>query len=358
MNHHASEGRSEVDAEPRLLLRRRRAKGPSPRSEGWLEWVASSVALAVVFGLGAFVLQDRKELTDTDLAVYATVVDEMGSYYDAMERALATIGEGPASTLRAYRLPTLFWAWSLTGSYTWAGVLLVIVASTALVGVIVRPLAGAAVGAWLLLMTHELGAGVVVNRWGWVEYWTLPLVLGALLAIRKERWILGLCLILLAALSRELVAPLLVTGAIGASVAGERVWPWLVGACTWAAFFMLHAAEVLPRLADRGFEKPLIDPSGISGVLSQSGAFAGVAGLLLAVYVLWTRRLTAIWFVTLPLVAGIPLAGVITDRVYWSILVLPVAVALLGFPSRDERREAEDPRTGRSVQFGSNDSDR
>jgi hypothetical protein len=293
----------------------------------------------VVFGLGAFVLRDRNELTDTDLAVYSIVVDEMGSYYDEMEHALATVGEGPASTLRAYRLPTLFWAWSLTGSYTWLGVMLVIVLSAALVGVIVRPLAGAAVGGWLLLMTHELGAGVVVNRWGWVEYWTLPLVLGALLAIRRERWIFALCLILLAALSRELVAPLLVTGAIGASVAGERVWPWLVGACTWVGFFMWHAAEVLPRLADRGFEKPLIDPSGISGVLSQSGAFAGAAGLLLVAYVLWTRRLTAIWFVALPLVAGIPLAGVITDRVYWSILVLPVAVALLGFPPREERRD-------------------
>jgi hypothetical protein len=322
-----------------LLRRRGRTKGSRYRRDGWLEWVASSAVLAVVFGLGAFVLQERREMTDTDLAVYATVVAEMGSYYDEMEHALATQGDGPASTLRAYRLPTLFWVWSSTGSYTWLGVVVVIVASAALVGVMVRPLAGAAVGGWLLLMTHELGAGVVVNRWGWVEYWTLPLVLGALLAIQKQRWILGLCLILLAALSRELAAPVLVTGAIGASVAGTRVWPWLVGVCTWVGFFVWHTAEVLPRLADRGFEKPLIDPSGISGVLSQSGAFAGAAGLLLVVYVLWTRRLTAIWFVTLPLVAGIPLAGIITDRVYWSILVLPVAVALLGFPPRDEDPE-------------------
>ena len=92
---------------------------------------------------------------------------------------------------------------------------------------------------------------------------TLPLVLGALLAIRKERWILGLCLILSLPSVASWWPPLLVNSAIGASVAGERVWPWLVGACTWAEFFMWYAAEVLPRLADRGFERPLIDPSGI-----------------------------------------------------------------------------------------------
>jgi hypothetical protein len=272
-----------------------------------------------------------------------------------MEITLENVGEGPASTLRAYRLPTLFWTWRVTGSFSWTGVVIVLVVSAAIVGVLVRPLAGAAVGAWLLLMTHELGAGVVVDRWGWVEYWTLPFVLGALLAVRWRRWTVAMCLVLVAALCRELVAPMLLTGAIGAWVAGQLVWPWLIGAMTWVVFFTWHALQVLPRLAERGFEKPLIDPGGLNGVLSQSGAFAGAAGLLLIGYVIWTRRWTAAWFVALPLVAGIPMVGFVTDRNYWSILVLPVAVALVGFPASARGNAARSMRARSERRSGSFD---
>lgn len=268
---------------------------------------------------------------DPDLVMYKQAVGAMqdgDDYYTAMDEALNNV-MGPAASIRAYRTPTLFWFWSASGTFTWHVALIWLILGGFLVALLSWPLPGLVIAAWLVFCAHPPG----VEQWGFVELWVLPLVLLGLVAARHDRWTLCCGLIFIAAISRELVAPVLLSGAFVTFRIGRDYRPWVVAAALWAAFFTWHSQRVVAHLSNAGTEAPLIGTGGPTAVVAMAGPLTSVFGILVVIYALWRQRFTSEWWFMLPLIVGIPLAGIVVDRIYWGFLVLPVAVAILGQPS-------------------------
>src|SRR5436305_1973619 len=151
---------------------------------------------------------------DVDLETYQDTVLLMRSgqgYYEAMTEGLrATVG--PASTVRAYRLPTVFWVWRTPGMFSWPATFAMLVATSLLVAFASDPLVGIVCLLWLATVAHPVGA----EQWAFVEFWALPWVIGAMLAIRAGRYGLACVLAFGVATIRELCVLLLIGGAIAA----------------------------------------------------------------------------------------------------------------------------------------------
>ena len=300
---------------------------------------------------------------DIDLAIYQGTIAEMrqgNSYYSSMSDALNSYitadGQGPftPSSIRAFRLPTLFLVWaSVPGTYTWPFVLVVVVCTATLVGLLWRPFAGLGVMLWELLLVYptallHLPGFAYPPRWGYVEIWVVPLILGAMFAMRKGVPAVALVLVLISALCRELAFPCLITGAVAAWRRGSPIQPWVAATVACLGFYLWHAQQVLPHLLAHGNEAPLVDIGGVTGVVMNTDAGAGVlaAGLLGLGFIAWptvTRRWSPSWWIALPLIGGLPIVGLIASREYWSLLVVPPAISLFGEPRTARYRSARDP---------------
>lgn len=302
------------------------------------EWLLFAMG-AVLVGAAWLWFGHHTIESSTDTITYQRTVDLMRAghgYYPAMKNALQSVG-GSTGRIQYFRLPTIFWFWKATGFYSSSGTLVVVLLSGVLVGANYRPIAGIAVLIWALVAFAHAGS---LAGWGLVEFWALPLVLGSMLAMGKSRFGLACALALAAALVRELCLPILITGGIGAAFIASRqhriraLLPW-IGATLFAlAFYAWHISQVRPLLAAHGREPPLFGAGGLGSVFQMTGAYLGVLGALVVMVALWKQRGAATWWLVLPLLLGLPLTGIVigsglAGRPYWSILVFPVAVALL-----------------------------
>jgi hypothetical protein len=121
-------------------------------------WIA--FALGVVTASAIWLGLPANSNKDTDLVTYSIVVGDMRvgyGYYAAMADGLdRTVG--PASTIRAYRLPTVFVVWRIPGFFSWAATFVVLVISGVLVAIATDPVVGLAILLWLAAVAHPVGA--------------------------------------------------------------------------------------------------------------------------------------------------------------------------------------------------------
>jgi hypothetical protein len=300
---------------------------------------AVAVALVALACGGAAALGSAGGRPFVDHVVYLRTVRSMHGglgYYPAMDRALRSV-IGPAATTRAFRLPTLFWAWAaLPGrSWIWAGFLLVAAVTGLLAGrlsrhALVAPLVTAALLADGLGIPRP-GHGGRVDQWTLVELWVAPLVVGAVLAWTRRRDGLAAALAVAAFAVRETTGLLLVGGLVAAWRDGRRRWPWLVGIAGAAALTVVHAHAAHPFLAPpgQGAETPLLGTGRPWFVLTMAGSglpYGAVWGPLLWVAALaHVRRDPARAMAGLHLL--VPLLGIVLRRDYWGVIVLPLVLA-------------------------------
>jgi hypothetical protein len=272
-----------------------------------------------------------------DLVAYRNTVEDMrsgSSYYDAMNSGMVSAGVGPVSELRAFREPAAFLLWRYT-SYSWPETLAAVVLIGVLIGFTSFPAAGLVAVVWLCLVLHPRG----IDQWGYVETWALPFMIGAVLAIRRDRWTLAACLVLAACLIRELAFPMLIGGLIAAFVYRKPSAPWLAAGGAFLAFLGWHSAKVHPFLVEHGKQAALTGQGGAWAMVQMAGPLTYGLAFVVVALVVWRQRLSAAWWLAAPVLVLIPLAGLITYRPYWGIVVLPVALALVkldGTPPRSD----------------------
>jgi hypothetical protein len=242
-----------------------------------------------------------------------------------MTEAMTTFDAGPASSIRAYRLPTIFWLWRYC-CRSWPAVFLIIVVTGVLVGLASVPLIGLITVLWLAAGLHGTG----LEAWPFVELWVVPLCVGAVFAIRRDSWGWAVVLALCAALIREQAVLVLLGRSVAAWRYRRTVWPWLASVAAWSAFLAWHISQVRPYLVPVGREQPLLGGGGLDSVAAMAGPYTYGVGLAVVVYALWRTRWTPGWWMVSPMLILIPLAGLVLDRNYWGFLVLPTALALLG----------------------------
>jgi hypothetical protein len=298
-----------------------------------------AVALVALACGGAAALGSAGGRPFVDHVVYLRTVRAMRAgldYYPAMDRALRdTIG--PAATTRAFRLPTIFWAWAQLPGRTWIWIgFLAVCGLTGLLALRLsrHALVGPLVTAALLvagLGLPRLGHGGRVDQWTLVELWVAPLVVGAVLAWTRRRDGLAAGLALAAFCVRETAAGLLVGGLIAAWRTGRRRAPWIVGLVAAAAVTVLHAHAAHPFLAGpgQGAETPLLGTGRPWFVLTMMGGglpYGAVWGPVLWLAALaHLRRDPARTMAAVHLL--VPLLGIILRRDYWGLMVLPLVLA-------------------------------
>ncbi len=251
-------------------------------------------------------------------------------YWHAMDRALRSV-YGPASTIRAFRMPTIFVVWRELPDATWWPLYVAMAAGCGYLALRLSGRQWALPAVTALMLAYGRGPGY--QQYMLVEPWAVPAVLGCLLAVRRERWATAALLGLLAALVREQAVLLLVAGC---AVAAIRRLPWRSWAAAtgiWVAAATFQYLEVRPLLVAHGTETPL---SGADhGLLSvvRMGAFGlPLRGLLFPVLyglAVWSlRRGVAAWPVLAAWLAA-PLTGLLVSRAYWGMLTVPVLVAVV-----------------------------
>src|SRR5206468_4192519 len=137
------------------------------------------------------------------------------------------------------------------------------------------PMWGLLVAFWLAIVTRPPG----MEFWGWVEIWTLPLILVAMLALRRERWTAAVALALLAALVRELAVLLLIGGILAAWTSRRSLFPWALAIVVWIAALLAHIAATRSFLVPVGQEAPLLGTAGPLSIFTAAGPRTGPVGL-------------------------------------------------------------------------------
>jgi hypothetical protein len=287
------------------------------------------VVFALIVGLAGtmWLRLPPGQVKDGDLTIYQDTVSRMRAgtdYYEAMTDALTERGVGPASMPTAYRLPTAFVLWQRC-CYSPVGVLAVVVVSSTLVGIASSPILGGITLVWLLYLLHPPG----VEQWGFVEVWALPLAIGSIVAVKRGHWRSAAALALGAACVRELCAIMLIGGVIAAWRARQSLWPWLAAGVVWVAFVLWHISRTSRFIVDAGRQQRLLGTGSPRAMLEMAGpltygiAFAAVA------WIVWRYRRTSAWWLSIGVIAGVPLIGLVVYRAYWGILVLPLALAVI-----------------------------
>jgi len=307
---------------------------------------AAGVILAVGLALAATVLGVRTgwHPADADEIVYRDTLLQMRrgvGVYQAQREALIIKEHAPPTSVRAIRPPTLFLVlrWFPPSSWRWL-VGLVYLADLLLVWRLARihgpPVGVAAValaGVWLL--------GFCFYLFLHAEVWGMPLFLGGLLALRRDRAWTAAALFLAAACVRELYVTGLLGGAVLAVVparAGSvvaRLKPWLSALVAAAGLYAVHTALAEGVLSAHGYNARfgnehrtatfllrLVSPFS-SNIGEWLGVVTVVAGLAGAVSVARRDRAAIVGAASSALIL---VASVWATRVYWSAAwALPLA---------------------------------
>lgn len=299
--------------------------------------VAVAIVVLTVIYASAAPTQADEEMIDHRLFRLTTeAMREGAEYYEAMDAAFGVVYEperaGLIENVRAYRLPTTFVLFAALPNdriiwFVFAGV-------AALAGIVAshistRPIVGILVTVYLLAIGVLNERGVWVDQFMTTELWAVAPLVGAVLASMRQRWWLAAGLALFAFSVRETAGLLLVAGVLAAAFAVVPRMPWFTAGAAAVAGYVAHAAAV----------QPYIEPGVGYGILLEGlspGAIVAIAGFGLPVGlvlgpILWAVALSHVWkraeprlLLAAPLV--LPLAGLMIDRQYWGILVVPLTV--------------------------------
>jgi hypothetical protein len=305
----------------------------------------ASIAAVVVAATGAGALLIAKTVGPVqhviDERVFRDAVGRMrggAGYYPAMQAALTKAGVA-ASQVRSFRPATLYLALRFVppSAYRWLGA---VVAATSVV-----------LGWRLVRHTNRwVQAVVIVGLAMWVgsllqaaylyaELWALPLMLGALLAIRRDDWLLAAVLVALAATVRELYAPALLLGLLVAPP--DRRRPWAVALGAIGVLGALHAWLASQQLVTHGHEAPFAAATNLGYTLRFmfSPTHYVVPGLAMtaitalgAVGLARTQAEDPAARFALLVWTVLAVATLYGGRQYWPLLFAPLAVPFLGGP--------------------------
>ena len=269
-----------------------------------------------------------------DHLVYVRTLDRMRhgeGFYAAFRDAMSATGI-VTGRARAFRMPLFFeiLRW-VPPSMLHATFYAVVVVGTALIVLRLssEPLAAVTVAGYLLLAGQQPVHGGSIADWMLVELWTVPLLAGALLAHRRRRWWLAAALVCVAAVLREVNAPLLLGGGWYAWRHRASLLPWVTGVAAFLAAFAVHIHVASGYVLPHGNDAPLLGTGRFpSSMLHMLQYHDGVPALLaLALWgVAWWRatRLGVVAFVA-PMLA-IPLLGLFVERPYWGFVVMPFVI--------------------------------
>ncbi|KKL11354.1 hypothetical protein LCGC14_2546660 [marine sediment metagenome] len=299
----------------------------------------TTLAVVVVICLGYLLaLPEVDPIVMIDHHVFNNACEEMragSGYYESMDRALRET-YGPSESARAFRMPTVFWLWSRLPSQQWAWVVLVVLAGLTgwiFIGVSRTPLAPPLVVIYLLATARFQSSSGSVAQFFLTELWAVPALAASVLAWQKRRRTLAAGFALLAVLIRETAAGIIVGGLISAYLNGERRWPWWTAGLLAAAAYGLHVICVSPYLVapGEGAETALLGTAEFPMSVLRMAGFGLPAGSILGL-VFWVLALRWMWrceeYSWFPgLLLALPLVGLILDRTYWGVLVVPFTIA-------------------------------
>jgi hypothetical protein len=289
----------------------------------------------IVVACGAFLVTggpaDRQMI---DHHVNLRTVAEMregSSYYPAMDDALRE-AYGPSEAVRAFRMPTLLWAWSRLPSDLLIWVAFVAAAGGA--GLLAMrltrfPLLGPALSVALLATGRHREAAGWVDQWTTVVLWAAGLVAATAVLWERRRHTAAAGAALLAVLVRETTAGLLVGGLVGACLLRRERRVWAIAVVAGALLYLWHAHAVTPWLVPKGQdgETPLLGTGGWRSPLAMMGfglPLGSVLGLPLWAAAVWEARRRRSWPALVQL--ALPACGLLLDRPYWGALTLPLVL--------------------------------
>lgn len=310
------------------------SSGPGRFSRRELEVVTTLAILVVCVGYVIAAPQPSGEMIDHRL--FRFVLDGMRSgegYYSAMTTALDGL-YGPeraqvTQNIRAYRMPTIFWLLNLVPNDRWVWGLFVGFAGLAGIAaskLVSRPYLGVLVLGYLLSIGMLVENGVRSAQFLTTELWAVPVLLWSVAMAMRERWWAAALLALGAVVIRETTAPFLIVGVVLAVAGRLPRKPWLTAGLAGVAAYAAHAAAVV-RWIDRDIgvsvaqEQP--SPLAILDIMGFALPISAVLGpmlWLLAVVHVWERTANRLLLIA-PLLLSF--AGVVVDREYWGILVVP-----------------------------------
>jgi hypothetical protein len=274
-----------------------------------------------------------------DHALFTKTVDEMragAGYYEAMERSFAVV-YGPdraelTETVRGFRPPTTFLFWMLLPDDR--AIWLVYVGVAAISGVLAsriarHPLIGTVVTAYLLAVGMLNVNGLWTAQFTATELWAIPFMLGAVLAVMRERWWLAAMLGLAATSVRETAATLVLAGAGLATLGRLPRKPWFIAVLTATVLYFVHASLAAPFI-EPGVAAALPSRAEIPGSVLRIIGFglpAGpVLGSILWIAALWNLFRSQQHSLLLASYLALPLVGLVLERHYWGILVVPLTL--------------------------------
>jgi hypothetical protein len=279
------------------------------------------------------------DLDMIDHALFTRTVEEMRSglgYYESMENAFAEV-YGPErseliETVRAFRPPTTFLLWRFIGSDSLVWLLYLFIC--ALTGVLAaslakQPLFGILVAVYMLTLGMFLRNGQWIAQFTTSELWALPAMFGASLAVKHRQWWLAAALALCAATVRETAGTLLIVGAALAAAGRLPRAPWFSAATAGVGLYGLHAYLAAPFI-DRGAAAVLPTPARIPETFFSMIGFGLPGGALLG-SILWLAAMRHVLIrfdngLLLSAFLWLPLGGLLLDRPYWGVLVVPFAL--------------------------------
>jgi hypothetical protein len=275
-----------------------------------------------------------REMIDHHLYRVTTEAMRSGEgYYAAMEGAFEVVYGSDRGELienvRAFRMPTTFYLFSLFPHDKWVWYLFVVVAGVAGIAasyLVSRPFLGVLVTAYLLTL------GMLNDAEGWVaqfmttELWAVAPLLGAVALAVRSHWWPAAGLALAAMLIRETAGTLLIVGALLAIAGRVPRLPWLTASGAGAAAYLLHAQGASPFIdADVGLGvlEEVSSPLVVLEIMGFGLPLVFVVGPVLWLLAVWhvTAGYERWWLALPPLL--LPFAGFVIDRKYWGILVVP-----------------------------------
>jgi hypothetical protein len=297
--------------------------------------VAATITLVSVAFAVAVPIDGQAEMVDHHIFLQAHSLMRGGlGYYTAMDRAFRESTARP-ETVRGYRTPVVFWAWSLLPSPRAIWFAYCASAAAAGFGLLAlgrRPLPPLIASLYLLCSGNRPIDGGWITQFGATEFWAVAPATLAVLAASTGRGSLAVALSLLAAATRELAAPLMVGGLMTAMAERRPARPWVVALVVATVGYASHAISVLPHLGPpgTGTEPPLLGTGRFPSSIAAMAGFGLPLGLVVGP-VLWAMALTvavrdparrmAVPYLLLPL------TGLLVDRPAWGVMVVPLTLA-------------------------------
>ena len=299
----------------------------------------TAIAIAVLCMAYLWVAPAEPPLEMIDHHLYRLTAESMRNgegYHASMEAAFDIVYGRDRGALienvRAFRMPTTFYLFALFPNDRWVWYLFVAVAGVAGITatyVVTRPVLGILLTAYLLALGMLNEGGEWVAQFMATELWAVAPLLGVVAMVLRKRWWLAALLALAAMLVRETAGLLLIVGAVLAL--GGRVprTPWLTAAGLGGAAYLLHAiaaADYIDPDVGVGVLQEVSSPVVVAEIMGFGLPLGLVVGPVLWMLAAWHVRVThERWVLTgAPLLLGF--AGVLIDRGYWGILVVPFAL--------------------------------